>query len=517
MKRRSFLRHVSHAMAVPGVIGSMGFRMPGSESMTSLLRLAANQDKVLVMIFLEGGNDGLNTVIPLDQLSALNKVRPHVILPENKLLNLEGTDSALHPALSGLHSLYNESRLQIIQNVGYPNQNYSHFRSTDIWMTGSDSNELVNSGWTGRYLNDVFPQYPESYPSSEMPDPLSIELGYGSSLLFQGPSSSMGMVIRDADGFYNLINNETEPAPSTAAGDKLKHIRLIARQSQAYGDVVKTAASKIKNQKAYPQSDLGQQLKIVSRLIAGGLKTPLYLVRLGGFDTHDAQVQASDHTTGEHNDLLKDLNDAIMAFSSDLEMQGTEDRVLGMTFSEFGRRIISNASLGTDHGAAAPMFFFGNAVKGGITGQNPVISSIASYDDNLTADFDFRQLYTSVLEQWFGADNTQLQNSLFKDFDQVPLIGDKVVLPLDTQKLSEKGLVVYPNPMGARVTVSIEATNEFVSVSVLDLQGRQIQQIYNGEVFQPLSVIWDTHHLSRGQYFVVVKGVRTNRIFRVIK
>ena len=482
MKRRSFLRHVSHAMAVQGVIGSMGFRMPGSESLTSLLRLAADQDKVLVMIFLEGGNDGLNTVIPLDQLSALNKVRPHVILPENKLLNLEGTQSAFHPAMTGLHSLYKESRLQVIQNVGYPDQNYSHFRSTDIWMTGSDSHQLVNSGWTGRYLNEVFPGYPEAYPSDDMTDPLSIELGYGSSLLFQGPSSSMGMVIRDAEGFYNLVNNETEPAPVTAAGDKLRHVRLIARQSQTYGDVVKSAAAKVKNQKAYPESDLGQQLKIVSRLIAGGMRTPLYLVRLGGFDTHDAQVEASDHTTGEHNDLLKDLNDSIMAFTSDLEMQGTEDRVLGMTFSEFGRRIISNASLGTDDGAAAPMFFFGNAVKGGMNGGNPVISPNASYDDNLESEFDFRQLYASVLEQWFGASNDQLQDSLFKDFDQVPLIGDKVVAPLRSQQLAESGLIVFPNPMVASVTVRIAPTNEFVAVSVMDLQGRQVQELYRGGV-----------------------------------
>ena len=517
MKRRSFLRHVSHAMAVPGVIGSMGFKMPGSESLTSLLRLAADQDKVLVMIFLEGGNDGLNTVIPLDQLSALNKVRPHVILPENKMLNLEGTNAAFHPALTGLHSLYNESRLQVIQNVGYPEQNYSHFRSTDIWMTGSDSHQLVNSGWTGRYLNDVFPGYPEAYPSQEMSDPLSIELGYGSSLLFQGPTASMGMVIRDAKGFYNLINNEAEPAPDSAAGDKLKHIRLMARQSQQYGDVVKNAAAKIKNQKAYPQSDLGQQLKIVSRLIAGGMRTPLYLVRLGGFDTHDAQVEASDHTTGEHSDLLKDLNDSIMAFTSDLEMQGTEDRVLGMTFSEFGRRIISNASLGTDHGAAAPMFFFGNAVKGGINGENPVISSTSNYDDNLEAEFDFRQLYASVLDQWFGADNTMLENSLFKDFEQVPLIGSEVVAPLGAHKLASVGLLVFPNPMVASVTVRIEPTNEMISVRVVDLQGRQVVELYRGGVSQQMNMSWDTSRLSRGQYLVLVKGERTNRLFRVVK
>ena len=516
MKRRSFIRHVGHSLAAPGILGAMGFRSPGSKTLSDLLRMATDTDRVLVMIYLEGGNDGLNTVVPLDQLSALNKVRPHVILPDERLHFLANSQSALHPSLDGLQSLYNENRLQVVQNVGYPEQNYSHFRSTDIWMSGSDSNELINSGWSGRYLSDQFPGYPDDFPNGSFTDPLSVELGYGSSLLFQGPQSSMSMVISDPNFFYELVDNEEREVPDTLAGDKLKYIRIIEKQSQQYGQVVKAAAEKVKSQADYPQTFLAQQLKIVSRLIAGGLRTPMYLVRLGGFDTHDAQVENSDHTTGEHAELLTELNDGIMAFMKDLEQQGTEDRVVGMTFSEFGRRIVSNASLGTDHGAAAPMFFFGNSVKGGVTGTNPIISSSASYDDNLEMEFDFRQAYASILQQWLGANESESQSALFKDFEQIALIGDNTEV-LSSQKLSSNELFVYPNPVVDYATIKMAPTKEEVRLDVMDMQGRRVETLYQGEITKPHEIQWKTTFLQKGRYFVILTGNQTNRVFSVVK
>lgn len=515
MKRRSFLRHFSHAMAVPGVIGTMGFQMPGANSLSSLLRMAADSDRVLVLIYLEGGNDGLNTVIPLDQLSKLNTARPHVILPDNSLLYLKDSEVALHPALSGLQSLYNESRLQVIQNVGYPEQNYSHFRSTDIWMSGSDADVLVNSGWTGRYLGESFPGYPDAFPNVDMPDPLAIEMGYGSSLIFQGATASMSMVIADPTSFYALVQNEEEPAPDTPAGEKLRYVRLIARQSQQYGAIVKEAALKVNSQKTFPDSSLGQQLKIVSRLIAGGLKTPMYLVRIGGFDTHDAQVLASDHTKGEHAELLQDVNDSIMAFMSDLEMQGTEDRVLGMTFSEFGRRIISNASLGTDHGAAAPMFVFGNAVKGGVLGKNPVIPASANYDSNLEWEYDFRQVYASVLSQWLGADSSLVNSTTLGQFEQVPIIGGKEILGNGVSGSGQ--FSVYPNPLNGQATITLKNQTGPVRIEVFDMQGRAIERIFEGELSKVTQVNWETHRLPVGLYVVTVHSKSGRHSQKVVK
>ena len=213
--------------------------------MEYFLRLAAESDRVLVMVYLDGGNDGLNTVIPLNYMSELNAVRPRVVLDENDILGLPQSQVGFHPALSGLKDLYNDSRLQIVQNVGYDNPNFSHFRSTDIWVSGSDADQIIGTGWMGRHLETQYPEYPESYPTDEMQDPLAVELGYGSSLLFQGTSALTSFTLRNADSFYELLDNVEQEAPDTPAGDKLKFVRLIAQQSQQYGERIVNLASSV--------------------------------------------------------------------------------------------------------------------------------------------------------------------------------------------------------------------------------------------------------------------------------
>lgn len=517
MKRRSFLRHAVHSLAVPGVVGSLGFSMPSGRSMQNLLRLAADTDKVLVMIFLEGGNDGLNTIIPLDRLSQLNAVRPHVMLDEDDILPLQQSSIGLHPSLPDLKTLYDESRLQIVQNVGYPDPNYSHFRSTDIWMSGSDANQLVSSGWAGRHLETQYPGYPEAFPNDDLKDPLSVEIGYGSSLLFQGIGSATSVTLNNVDSFYELVDNIEQAAPDTPAGEKLKFVRLIARQSQQYGERIVEVASQVKNHVEYPSNNyLADQLKVVSKLIAGGSRTPLYMVRLGGFDTHDSQVDPNDHSQGEHADLLKLLNDGIAAFMKDLEYHKVDDRVLGMTFSEFGRRIVSNASLGTDHGAAAPVIFFGNAVKGGVVGSNPVVESNMGYDDNLPHEIDFRQLYGSVLEQWFGIDSGVRSSVLMNDFSTIEIIGEGGIL--STVEPPENNFIAYPNPLKGSATIEFIENGTPVSIDLIDVQGKKVQDIYRGaSVNGRNSISWNTNHLSKGRYFLVLKSERKSQVFGVVK
>ncbi len=515
MKRRSFLRHLTHGVALPGVVGSFGFRSPQQQAVNNFLRFAEETDRVLVLIFLEGGNDGLNTVIPLNSLSALNNVRPHVILPDSSLIELPGKDLAFHPAWADLKALYDEGRFGVIQNVGYEEQNFSHFRSTDIWMSGSDSNELINTGWVGRFLNQEYPDFPEEYPNENNPDPLAIELGYGSSLLFQGPSATMGMVINNPQFFYELINDIEEEAPDTIAGDKLRYIRLIARQSQQYGQVVQEAALKVTSQVSYEEDFLSQQLKIVSRLIAGGLQTPLYMVRLGGFDTHDAQVEGSDHTIGEHASLLKNINDAISSFMQDLEFHGVDDRVVGMTFSEFGRRIVSNASLGTDHGSAAPMFVFGNKVRGGVIGDNQVISPSSNYDDNLEWQYDFRQVYASMLEQWFGQGETQLNDVLLDEFNTLPIIGESVIT---STRQVEDLLKVYPNPVEAQARIELIGNGEHSSLTLIDMQGRAVETVFSGKLNSgKQQITWNCAGLQPGRYFMLYRNGTIKRSTSIIK
>lgn len=519
MKRRAFLRHLTHSVAVPGFLTAVGLPSQAKAQIAKLLQTANESGKVLVLVYLQGGNDGLNTVVPLDQLSALNKVRPHVYLPPNKLLELNNTSVGLHPSLTNFSSLFNEGRLKIVQNVGYPEQNFSHFRSTDIWMSASDAHEVVTSGWTGRYLNQEYPEYPIGFPNETSPHPLAVELGNGASLMFQGPTAAMSMVINNPDEFYRLVDNEEQPVPDTLAGEKLQYVRLIADQSQQYGSVVSEAANKVSQQVDYPQTQLAQQLKIVSKLIAGGLETPLYMVSLGGFDTHDAQVEESDHTTGEHASLLKTLDDAIMAFMQDLEMQKTDDKVVGMTFSEFGRRIVSNASLGTDHGSAAPMFFFGNDVLGGVEGKNPTISAEATYKDNLEMQYDFRQIYGSVLSQHFGKEANELTPILLGDFEPISILGTNAVTSLEDFGLTEdKLLEVYPNPLRSSSKIRYISDGNQVNIALIDLQGRVVQHIFSGKKAKgPQVISWNTQSLKQGHYFIHIRGENFKRAKAVLK
>lgn len=517
MKRRSFLRHSTHGLAVPALLGSIGFAP--YRNLASLLNLAEETDRVLVLIFLQGGNDGLNTLIPLSQLSALNQVRPHVILPENRLLPLEGTGLALHPALKGMQELYKQGRLRPIQSVGYPEQNFSHFRSTDIWMSGSDADQLVNSGWAGRQLAYDHPEFPEAYPNADFSDPLSIEIGYGSSMLFQGPTAPMNLVINDPSYFYELVDGVEGPLPAGMAGEKLRHIRLTARQSQQYGTVVKRAADSGANWVNYPESNpLAEQLKIVARLINGGLKTPLYLVKLNGFDTHDAQVDSTDHTLGEHATLLRQLDEAIMSFMADLKRQNIDDRVLGMTFSEFGRRIVSNASLGTDHGSAAPMFVFGNEVVPGILGYDPVISAQSTYEDNLAMQYDFRAVYASILEQWFGKSSVDRQQVLMQDFDTLPIIRNNVVNTQNPLVQKPKSIKVFPNPIQASSILEVEADGQPLRIDLLDMQGRAVMPLFSGLLpkgKQQLSL--PAGNLPAGNYVVRMQQAGRVQSVQVVK
>ncbi len=283
MKRRDFFQFAGSSLTAGSIFPV--FRANKMPQWFDWFKL--DTDRVLVIIQLDGGNDGLNTVIPLDQMDLYNKARQSVALPANKVLSLPTTiKSGLHPALDEIRGLYTEGRIKIIQSVGYPSPNYSHFRSTDIWMSASDAEEVLSSGWAGRYLNHEYSNYPNGFPTEDMPDPLSVEIGYGQSLAFQGPATSMSVTIANPEDFNKLIQGFETPLPQTPFGDKLGYVRLIKKQSNTYGERMKDAFGKAKNKASYPEdNDLADQLKIVARLIAGGLKTRIYKVSISGFDT----------------------------------------------------------------------------------------------------------------------------------------------------------------------------------------------------------------------------------------
>jgi uncharacterized protein (DUF1501 family) len=453
MKRRDFLA-ASSAFLIPAMVDGMGFKAFGRNSplIQSLLETnALAKDRVLVMIYLNGGNDGLNTVVPLDQYSQYQGLRSNIALPQNTVLPLGNGVSGLHPVMTGMRDLYNNGEMAIVHSVSYPSPNYSHFRATDIWMTGTDADYQAYTGWAGRYLEDRFNNYPPVPPSvttdrddlnTTMEDPLAIQIGYLTSTTLLGSNQSMAVAISDPANFATLVSggtgSNTEDLPCCEAGNLVAFIR----QQQALGIAYSSQITQANNAGAftpapvYPTNNsLADQLKIVARLIAGGLKTKIYFVSLNGFDTHSDQV-VGDNTTGSHANLLSRVSSGIKAFQDDLQARNIQDKVVGFTFSEFGRRANSNSSKGTDHGVAAPMFVFGSSLKRQVIGRNPNIGGYSNLPSDINGvpgnydlkmQIDYRRVYWDILTEWFGRSKTET-STLFqnKTFDTISLFTDEV-------------------------------------------------------------------------------------------
>ncbi|MBL0126051.1 MAG: DUF1501 domain-containing protein [Flavobacteriales bacterium] len=488
MDRRSFLRNSSAATL--GGLTVQGFSSP----LLGPLWNRAAEDRVLVVIQLFGGNDGLNTVIPLDQYGVLAVKRPNVLIPQGLVLPLDQVGATgLHPAMDGMRELWEMGKLGIVQGVSYPQPNYSHFRATDIYETGASANQLLSSGWTGRYLNFEYPNYPAGYPNIDMPDPLAIRIGgaVGSGLQYMGVS--MGVAINNTTDPLNLTGNiYLDPTSPACSGGKLGLVRQVQRQTDLYGDVIQAAAVPGCNQSPLyptgnqPGAKLAQALKIVAQLICGGLKTKIYWVSETGFDTHAQQVDSADHTIGAHANLLQGVSDAVRAFQDDISLLGFEDRVMGMTFSEFGRRIVDNASGGTDHGSAQPMFFFGSQVINTITGTNPDIPSSATYQTNLAMQYDFRSVYASVLKDWFCLEETDIDTVLLDTYQPLQIIDPSGCLGNAVHEINQQAgtnlLSNYPNPFTERTTFEYTSAGGRVLIQVFDEQGQLVQTVLNQPV-----------------------------------
>ena len=408
MKRRDFIKTVAPVAVVPFFSNKIfaAAYTPSVLNEAALLTLGPENDRMLVIVQLTGGNDGLNTIFPMDQYAKLMTARSNILMPDTAPLILGSTQTGIHPAMTGLKSLYDDHKLAVVQSVGYTGQNFSHFRSTDIWTTGASSTEVLSSGWSGRYLEYAFPGYPDAYPSAAMPDPLAIQIGSNLSPALQGYEISTGQTVPTSfsGSITSLLSYSNTNTPAGNVGTELTFLRNQQAFANQYANRIVAAWNGGTNLATYATtstSSIAQQLKIVARLIKGGLKTKIYWVSLGSFDTHANQVVASDKTTGTHATMLASLSDAIATFQSDLLQMSLEDRVVGFTFSEFGRRIKSNGSTGTDHGAAAPMFVFGSKVNWGVIGSNPVIPTNATTNDQVAMQFDFHRIYASILQNWF--------------------------------------------------------------------------------------------------------------------
>lgn len=504
MKRRDFIKNSTLLAATPVIIGGMSVTATSSPLIEKLAKQANSEDRILILIQLVGGNDGLNTVIPLDQYDNLIKARENIILDENKINKLTDT-IGLHPVMTGMKNLWEDGKLAIVQNVAYPYQNFSHFRSTDIWTSGSDADKYVSSGWIGRYLNNLHPSFPENYPNDDYTDPLSITVGSLVSQTCQGPIFSMGLALGSSQ-FVNLTANPEENIPENEYGSELHYVRTVIEQTEQYIDVLQTAVDKgYITDSIWGELDnaLSNQLKVVAQLLAGGINTKVFVCSLGGFDTHSRQIESEDETeVGFHANLLSNVSNSIFAFQKQIEEYGISNKVVGMTFSEFGRRIISNDSLGTDHGSAAPMFVFGDSVNPGVYGANPIIPDKVDASVNLEMEYDFRDVYSTVLKDWFGVTDTQLNDIMFKQFQILPLFSKTTSANRSENIKSSR---VYPNPASSRTNLTFFSESIGINIELYDTSGTKIAKVFSSYLNKGEHKIdINLQNIPNGMYFIKI-------------
>lgn len=311
--RREFLLN-SSMLALPLALG--GFPLFARAASSKSL-FDADNDKILVLVQLQGGNDGLSTIFHTDQYANLNAVRSNILVPETSIINFSGK-YGFHPAMQGFKDLWENDNLSIIQNVGYPNQNRSHFRSTDIWNTASQADEYLETGWIGRFYDQSYSDYPTGYPNTTNPDPFAITLGKVVSETCQGTNANYSLSLLDPESPGEIIAGAAGSIPADCFGDALTFVNDTVKQTNAYGKVITDAYEKGSNKSTKWDSletELAAKMKNVARLISGGLQTKIYVVQLGGFDTHDNQTVSGQTTTGIHNDLLKELSDGSVCIS----------------------------------------------------------------------------------------------------------------------------------------------------------------------------------------------------------
>jgi len=402
----SSLAFASASAFVPAFLQNSGLALPQAQAgMTSIA--GVNQDRVLVVIQLSGGNDGLNTVVPFG-MDEYQRARRGIGLRIRDALSLDGNAPGigLHPALADIKGLYDDGLCSIIQGVGYPNPNRSHFKSMDIWHTARDDGN--GPGWLGRYFDSECCGHGKGEsgrPPRTGPGPGAVAIGSESPGALDGLETrpvvleeprTFGFGGRDEiDALAGRVARESaEHATSDSPEDFLARTALDARVSS---DVIRKAVA-VEPLTKYPNSPLARQLQMIGSMIRAGMPTRVYYAVHGGFDTHAGQGGPQ----GRHANLLRQLAEATRAFYRDLGIQRNDGRVLTMAFSEFGRRLGQNGSGGTDHGTAAPVMLFGPMVRPGLIGNHPSLTQLQ--DGDLIHSMDFRSLYAEILGKWLQAD-----------------------------------------------------------------------------------------------------------------
>lgn len=544
MIRRNFIKLTSTASAL-SLLPTEVFSLFKSAGMTTC---PDSSTKKLVLIQLAGANDGLNTIVPINQYDTYAKLRPNIKLNNvgmaNGIINLDSTlpltdQVGLHPNLLGFKNLYDKGFMRIIQGVGYPFQDKSHFKSTDLWLTGGDgtvANNNLDSGWAGRFMENYYVDFLHSN------FPLGIQLGSSdNSFGFHGKiehGMSLNISGQDLSGFYSIVNGlgGQPPAsfPDSEYGGLIQYIVNNDTYANTYAQSISNSFNSGTNTLSYPNTSLSNQLKTVARFISGGLQTKVYLVKVGGFDTHETQVAANNTThLGNHANLLTQISEAITTFIMDLNNQNLGNDVVAVTFSEFGRKAGENASLGTDHGEIAPMFVFGNAINPGISGTNINLSEAVSTNNYQvkTVQHDNRRVFSTIIQDWFGASNQTLDLTFYNQTTNIGFSNNKIVdlikiqNAVDSTCYTDKLLsvnefkntyevIVYPNPTSEIITINSPNNNDIHSVAIYTMDGKFVGKYKNPLSSSQFSI--NVGNLSIGFYNLKIETANGNFSKKVI-
>ena len=541
MKRRNFLKIIPAAGVSSFVVNGFALKPFANSRIAKIVSDCDGiQDRSLVLIQLKGGNDGLNNLIPIAQYDKYANLRPTIRIPDTgagAYIDIDTTlkDSqrvGLHPAMQAVKEMYDKGMVNIVQGVGYQIPNQSHFKSTDLWLSGGDgtpANFNIPSGWMGRSLQALFPDVLGA-PTPDMPDPLGIQIGDSNpSLGFHTETehqNAINLTGQDPSGFFSLIQTiggaPILNVPDTEHGQELDFIMAVEQSVNKYAQRITDVFNAGSNAGSYPDTNLANQLKTVARLIRGGSKTKIYLCTLGSFDTHNAQVDSGDTSMGDHAVLLQTLSEAVQAFFNDLETMGIGDQAMACTFSEFGRCARENGSFGTDHGTLAPMYIFGKTTAAGVSGTNVDLGNLTSDNQLQGVQHDYRQVFSTLLQDWLGANSWVMEQTMFEGYAKIPLVeagyvvdpgcyyGGSVTITDDVFGTPKPTLNIFPNPAQITAEVNFHAGKAFTGrLSLHSLGGSMIStqkvQVLAGENWYHL----DLMALSPGTYFVRLEDVNS--------
>lgn len=522
MNRRQFLRTLPlgvTATAVPFLVGhSRASALMNSPMIDTLVNAHEETDKVLVIVYLEGGNDGINTIVPFeDPLYHNNRKNLGFTKPEeiDMLTWKVRGDLGMNPQMNTLKPLWDEGKIAMVQNVGISNHDLSHFEGINIWNSASDTELVIPTGWMGRYLENVYPDYPSTLPN----DPLAITMGKLGTPLFRGTHGMMDIQVPDPVSFHQAGNTRSNSLPHTIGGYELNFVNELMRVSNTYSKRFSTlfpkyAASKVD----YPSTEFASDLQRVAWCIASGLKTRVYFVTHLGYDTHFNQFSKDPSIVNSHALKLRELGQALNSFQRDLEALGVDERVITMTYSEFGRRIKENGdwASGTDHGSVAPQFVIGKNVNGNLYGHHPDLKNLDKNGDPFV-EYEFRQYYAAILADWFGVDNQMRMNVLCPSGDHEPWD-----ITFDINGHNEKGHIIntptsrrepmrptieaslYPNPATTETALTFHPSKSAETlIDIFDANGKHYFSVAK-RVFtsQAHHIVIDTHVLPSGSYYV---------------